>query len=481
MIWIDQYRTAVVDPVPTDVPEFLNVASGVGLAAGLVSSTLTGQARALAVVCNTRFSAATANSFYETVDGYSTAGSSAGLDGGGAGAGAAALGATFGTRSQIEWRQDWLNFLAGDEYEANGTQGDINLSVGFYKVPYPWRVRQVAHGSTATTALSATFASPCASGCRVLIAVATLEAVTVTVDPAGFALDGSHGLTGNRTSRITTYRSQATNLVGATTRSVTLSASTGGAAMTMIEFEQGDVLETALPTAIRASTDLRAYYPMQHTLGTIEKQDTGAEGLANLTTFGNWSMYAVAGTDGRSYAQHVTATNGSTLADKVQYTPNGNGGLTIGFLARLDSLATAQTFIAKYVVNAFNREWTIDVATDGTLSASTYDLASGAVARARASAAGLLTTGVWYSIQVRFGNGAADFPKIRVNGTDVTGTTSGTTNANADTASVVIVGARVSTTNAYRGAMGHLFFIGTDVADSVLDTLDTAAQADGWF
>lgn len=470
-----------VDPLPW----FGDSAPGVG---PTISPTFTGQSMILAISCITRLNAEESQGIHATVDGYSgnNDATNTAFDGfGGSSAGAPLLGVEFGTRSRMSMRQDWLNMLAGDEYELILNAADHAASTAFYQIGYPWKVKQVKTAASATTSLSVTLdAAVTDENSIVIVAIACLSANSVTVGPTGFTVDGTTDEPTQRTSRVSAYRSIGTDQTGQTTYTATLNSTTGGGAIMAIEVTPTDSLDTALSTAIRAQSGLLAYYPMHHTLGTVERNWGGS--LGDLLSRSNFTIANTAGQDGRKYDLHASGVQPATMADNTQYTPNGNGGLTIGCLIRMTSLAAISTIASKNTDAAnFTKEWEIYVDTDGSLFAHTNQGSSRppATARGRRTAASTIATSTWYLVIIRFGNGANDFPTIRINGSNHTGTTSGSTAAAGATGATPTVGATYqgSTTRAFQGAIGHFFTVTTDISDSDCSVIEAAAQADGWF
>lgn len=477
----------VGDGFPVDIPVFLGVDSDIGTN-NLTTPTITGigQAIVIGILCNTRQNAAPLTSQWRTPDVYALG--STGFDAHGGSGGISSVVQTFGTRSQLEYRQDFLSFYGdADEYACNTNANDHSNSVAFYRCPAGWKIKQVASGVNSSVNISATFANPVSSGSRIVVAVACLSANSVATPPSGATLDDTTSNASNRTSRLTAYRITDGTMVGQTNRTVVLSSATGGGAMIMLEVAYDDTAWVyALPTAILAASGLIGYYPMNHTLDNTER-DCALGTLTDLTGLnGTWTNYSVTGNDGRKYYNHASGSGGGAIGDNTELTPNGNGGLTIGFVVRIDSLATVNTIISKNTANTtdFAKEWEISVDTNGALFARTMQNSNTIqTARQRITANSTIAVNTWYFVVVRFGNGAADFPTIRINGSNHTGTTSGTTNANGNTSAGVGVGVRGAsgTTQALRGALGHLFFLGSNVADADVQTLETAADADGWY
>lgn len=477
--WDRVLSAAEIALLNPEAPIFINVHATIGTSPATSSELGNGdditQAMILAVGVRTRTgSVPGAGVPVSTVDGY--AAGTSGYDSHGGAAGITSPGITFGTRSQMEYRQDWLNFAGGDQYRVTAPQVDDNQAYAFYRMAYPWKVRQVAHGATATTALSASFALPVASGSRIVIAIGCLEANSVSVAPANASLDGTAGSITNRTARITAYRSAA--YTGLTTVSATMASTTGGSAMTIIEVARTDTLDLAMSEMIRSKANLLAYWPLNHSLSTIEKNYEGSLGVFNIGTLTQLTLMATAGEDGRSYPSHASGSP-AIIPDNANFTPHASGGVTWGFLLRPTTLTGNHSILAKHASTASAREWEIYITATGALGARTFTSA-GATARQRETA-GVLTTGVWYLVYVRFGETSTDYPLVRVSALNL-GTASGSGTAQSDQTTTVQLGALNSGSNgnAYIGSIAHIHVLeGWDIEDDIED-IEDAARSDGW-
>lgn len=232
----------------------------------------------------------------------------------------------------------------------------------------------------------------------------------------------------------------------------------------------GDTLQTAILALTPSS-----YWPMREESG-VTLNDIGT--LENHATLD--PAYIViagqAGPDGYSYpSRTLTNPAGITAPDDSAYTI-GSSGLTIGFLVLATNTGIQRGMLHKAA------EWTVKKGAftneDELLAGS---LTSGGGAARQRYASVDLVAAEWRLCFIRWAdNGATTYPTLRVNGTNHTGSTLGTSTPGGDSANELRIMWADGTP--YTGAMGHVMIFGnTNLSDGDCQTIETAASALGFY
>jgi len=235
-------------------------------------------------------------------------------------------------------------------------------------------------------------------------------------------------------------------------------------------------LDGALPEAIFALNAL-SYWPLVdgnlNDYGTLNQYLTAA---GSFTT--------VAGPDGM-YPKKADASVSShySVPDNTAYEPQTSGGLTVVFLMLPnDTSSTAfQWPVSKYTGATNGRSWYVGAQNDNGLIMAATSTSGGSLARAR-SVIGAFgqSSSAWRFVAVRFSSSSTGYPAVSVEGSNFTGTTSGSGTAQADGTGIVSLFAQGNTGGLFTGALGHVAIFAGQLSDGDLATLEAASALDGW-
>ena len=239
-------------------------------------------------------------------------------------------------------------------------------------------------------------------------------------------------------------------------------------------------LTNTLYTAILAIAPDR-YYPLRGVSPGALNEEMGN---TDLTYYGTaLQLNNTAGADGYDYPnQRTTNDSGlSFLAAAFMSPQDGANGLTVGFMMK-----APPTGVFQQTMVGMMGTWQI---TQGAYSnhrgimAQTFSTAGGANARQRYSDASLTSETTWSLVIVRFGGLNTDFPSIRINGVNITGSLINTANGRNATATGRILDRETgSTAGQPNGAkIAHVFLKDGQISDADCARIEAAAQAEGWY
>lgn len=199
----------------------------------------------------------------------------------------------------------------------------------------------------------------------------------------------------------------------------------------------------------------------------------------NDGTYSNTPTFAaLTGPDGNMYPTFSSGDLGAA-SDNSDYSIATGSGLTVIMMIYLPASggsSGATTIFGKYTDgSATDREWLVQIASDGSqLIADTFD-SGGSLARRSFNFAPGWDLGAWNMVIVRFPSSTSGYPTLRVNGSNLTvGTTgSGTTRGDAAT-DMSIEGAN---------ATGYALFtlVAGEMSDGDCSSLESVAQSEGWI
>lgn len=233
----------------------------------------------------------------------------------------------------------------------------------------------------------------------------------------------------------------------------------------------------ALPAAILALNPLHYCTLRGNDANTLKDWGSLADNLTNISA--GMTLNSRAGSDGFSYP--VQGSSGRFDAvDDIAYEPLNASGLTIGFMFDpVSSQAGLGIYICKFQ-NSGAGTFRISIETSsGIIRVQTTTSAPGDARRRQATVASLASGGGWSFVIVRLGGAGSDFPGIRVEGVNQTGTTTGSGSTNSNSAAPYRLwghdGASTSP-----GSMAHEFVAAGQLSDGQCSTLESAAASDGW-
>lgn len=245
----------------------------------------------------------------------------------------------------------------------------------------------------------------------------------------------------------------------------------------MVLLGSEDATGGTLPAAILGLSPA-SYWDLRETSGS-NFNDQGS--LGNAAAVHGQALASQAGPTNDGYSYPVWGAGDYCGAPDVDaYSVATASGMTIGCLLWVNSLDGSDAVLCKYGTSG-SREWRVEIAADGSLTAR-LDTDIGTTARQRASAAGLITTGAWHFIIVRYTN-LTTAPTIRVDGSAITGTVTGSGTGGSNAGTPLAIGGRSGTgsTAQIDGSMAHVFVIPGTLSDADCGVLEAAAHADGWY
>ena len=191
---------------------------------------------------------------------------------------------------------------------------------------------------------------------------------------------------------------------------------------------------------------------------------------------------AAAGKPGGSPYYPAFGPGGTQLPAGLDVTPcnpHGQGGVTIGVLARAD----AGTGVQEVLVCA-GEAWIGTGMNNGDrlgVSAIMPSVSHGYFGHNREVTSGLVEN-EWRLIICRFPDSVTALPDLRINGVNITGTTHNLSNALSDTADEFFIGGRqYGVSGRFDGSLAHAFTINGILSDSQCQVIEAAAIAEGWI
>lgn len=192
------------------------------------------------------------------------------------------------------------------------------------------------------------------------------------------------------------------------------------------------------------------------------------------------TLATVPGADGYNYPEFVASGEGVQVPDHADYSIVTNSGLTIVMMTHWATVAgtSSSTIAAKsdYSITT-NREWQIQAATGGSPSIIA-DVYGGGLARRSFSFAPGYADG-WNMLIIRFPS-TTGFPTIRINGVDITESTTGSGTGAGDLGDTLLLGMGPSGTGDVDGGFALSAIYAGVVSDGDCGVLEAAALAEGW-
>lgn len=229
----------------------------------------------------------------------------------------------------------------------------------------------------------------------------------------------------------------------------------------------------ALPAAVLALSPLSYWTLRNNDADTLTDFGSLTHDLGNT----NITLNDEAGDDGYNYPDPIVGGGNGDLhaVDDLAYEPQTASGLTVMFMYKRLSVASGiQPIIAKtptgntgsWLISIQNSSGLIRVATFPTRQSQHTTALSG------------VTT--WSHLFVRFSGSATGFHGVRLNGTNLTMSNSGSGTATSNSAAAVSLFSRESAAEIGQGSLAHVAIFAGNLSDGDCGTLESAATTDGW-